>query len=122
MIALNLPTALEKHFREIVREHYADNVQVAIAALLQLHDKYGWKEQLRQDVRTVRGEVRRRGGLKAKVIDDAIHKYRHSRGAPPHAQKPNDALRPVPDAQSHLPQPGHVAASVHRSPLRLGAT
>ncbi|NOT57885.1 MAG: hypothetical protein HOP18_25055 [Deltaproteobacteria bacterium] len=80
MSALNLPTALEKHFGEIVHENYADNVQIAIAALLQLHEKYGWKEQLRQDVRAVREEVRRRGGLKAKVIDDAIHKYRHGLG------------------------------------------
>jgi hypothetical protein len=78
MIALNLPSSLEKHFREVVRESYDDNLQVAIAALLQLHDKYGWKEQLRQDVHTVREEVRRRGGLKAKAIDSTIQKYRHS--------------------------------------------
>lgn len=78
MIALNLPISLEKHFREIVRDSYADNLQVTIAAFLQLHNKYGWKEQLRQDVEAVRGEVRRRGGIKAKAIDTAIHKYRHS--------------------------------------------
>ena len=80
MIALNLSSSLEKHLREVVRESYADNLQVAIAAFLQLHDKYGWKEQLRQDVQAVRGEVRRRGGIKAKAIDTAIHKYRHSLG------------------------------------------
>jgi hypothetical protein len=80
MIALNLPLSLEKHFREVVRESYADNVQVAISAFLQLHDKYGWKEQLRQDVQAVRREVRRRGGIKAKAIDTAIYKYRHDLG------------------------------------------
>jgi len=80
MIALNLPSSLEKHFREVVRESYADNVQVAIAAFLQLHNKYGWKEQLRHDVQAVRGEVRRRGRINAKVIDTAIQKYRHSLG------------------------------------------
>jgi hypothetical protein len=80
MIALNLPSSLEKHFREVVRESYNGNLQVAIAAFLQLHDKYGWKEQLRQDVQSVRGEVRRRGGIKAQAIDTAIQKYRHSLG------------------------------------------
>lgn len=80
MIALNLPISLEKHFREVVRESYDGNLQVAIAAFLQLHDKYGWKEQLRQDVQAVRREVRRRGGIKAKAIDTAIQKYRHSLG------------------------------------------
>jgi hypothetical protein len=68
MIALNLPISLEKHFREIVRDSYADNLQVTIAAFLQLHNKYGWKEQLRQDVEAVRGEVRRRGGSKPKRL------------------------------------------------------
>lgn len=80
MIALSLPNALEKHFREVVRESYADDVQVAIAAFLQLHDKYGWKEQLRHDVQAVRRDVRRRGGLKAQAIDAAIRKYRQTPG------------------------------------------
>ena len=80
MIALKLPNSLEKHFRAIVRESYADNVQVAIAAFLQLHDKYGGKEQLLQDVRAVRGEIRRTGKINAKVIDTAIRKYRHRVG------------------------------------------
>jgi hypothetical protein len=80
MIALNLPSSLEKHFREVVRDSYDDNLQVAIAAFLKLHDKYGWKEQLRQDVQAVRTEVRRRGRIKAKAIDAAIQKYRQSLG------------------------------------------
>jgi hypothetical protein len=80
MIALNLPSSLEKHFRAVIRESYADNVQVAITAFLQLHDKYGGKEQLRHDVQAVRGEVRRRGKINAKVIDTVIRKYRHGLG------------------------------------------
>ena len=80
MIALNLPSALEQHFREVVRESYHDDVQVAIEALLQLHEKYGWKEQLRDDVRRVREEVRRRGEINATAIDTAIQKYRQGLG------------------------------------------
>ncbi len=80
MIALHLPSALEKHFREVVRESYDGNLQAAIAAFLKLHDKYGWKEQLQHDVQAVRAEVRRRGRIKAKVINAAILKYRHSLG------------------------------------------
>ena len=80
MIALKLPSSLEKHFREVVREGYADNVQVAIAAFLQLHDKYGWKEQLRHEVQALRGEVRRKGGINAKAIDTARQQYRHRLG------------------------------------------
>jgi hypothetical protein len=80
MIALKLSSALEKHFREVVRESYDDNLPAAIAALLKLHDKYGWKEQLWQDVQAVRAEVRGRGGIKAKAIDSAIQKYRHGVG------------------------------------------
>jgi len=77
---LKLPSSLEKHFREVVRESYDGNLPAAIAAFLKLHDKYGWKEQLLQDVWAVRAEVRRRGGIKAKMIDSAIQKYRHSLG------------------------------------------
>ena len=80
MIALNLPSALEKHLRKVVRESYDGNLQAAIAAFLKLHDKYGWKEQLQHDVQAVRAEVRRRGRIKAKVINAAIQKYRHSLG------------------------------------------
>ena len=80
MIALHLPSALEKHFREVVRESYDGNLQAAIAAFLKLHNKYGWKEQLQHDVQAVRAEVRRRGRIKAKVINAAIQKYRYSLG------------------------------------------
>ena len=46
MISIDLPTTLEKHFREIVQDSYGGNLQAAIAAFLKLHQKYGWKEQL----------------------------------------------------------------------------
>ena len=80
MITLQLPEALEKHFWEVVQESYSGNLQAAVIAFLRLHDKYGWKEQLRQDVQAVRREVRRRRGIKAKAIDTAIYKYRHGLG------------------------------------------
>ncbi|MBI1929800.1 hypothetical protein HYR99_36815, partial [Candidatus Poribacteria bacterium] len=60
------------------QESYDGNVQSAIEAFLKLHEKYGWKEQLFEDVKSVRSEVRRRGGIKAKTMDQAIKKYRHS--------------------------------------------
>jgi hypothetical protein len=80
MIALNLPTSLERHFRDVVRESYRGDLQAAIATFLKLHEKYGWKEQLRQDVQAVRTEVRRRGRIRARAIDSTIKKYRQSLG------------------------------------------
>jgi flavodoxin len=80
MITLDLPTSLERHFRDVIRESYNGDLQAAIAAFLQLHKKYGWKEQLRHDVQAVRAEVRRKGGVKAEVIDSAIQKYRRNSG------------------------------------------
>jgi len=44
------------------------------------HEKRGWKKQLLEDVKSVRSEVRRRGGIKQKAINDAIKKYRKSVG------------------------------------------
>jgi hypothetical protein len=46
-----------------------------------LHEQYGWKEQFLKDIEAIREEVRRRGGIKAKTIDDAIKKYRKTLGA-----------------------------------------
>jgi hypothetical protein len=42
-----------------------------------LHEKYGWKEQLLEDVKSIRAEVRRRGGIKEEIIEDAIQRYRY---------------------------------------------
>jgi hypothetical protein len=76
MISIELPTPLEKHFWEIVRDDYDGDLQAAITAFLKLHKKYGWKEQLLEDVESIRSEVKRKGGIKAKTIDDAIKRYR----------------------------------------------
>ncbi|MGH7960497.1 MAG: hypothetical protein ACRERD_01570, partial [Candidatus Binatia bacterium] len=80
MIAIDLPPSLERHFQDIVREGYDGNLQVAIATFLKLHERYGWKERLREDVRAVRTEVRRRGEIKAEVIDRTVKKYRQGIG------------------------------------------
>jgi flavodoxin len=76
MISIDLPKGLEKHFRDIVRDDYDGNLQAAIVAFVKLHEKFGWKEQLCEDVKSIRSEVRQTGGIKAKTIDDAIKKYR----------------------------------------------
>ncbi len=76
MISIDLPRGLEKHFRDIVRDDYDGNSQAAIEAFLKLHEKFGWKEQLCKDVKSIRSEVRRKGEIKAKTVDDAIKRYR----------------------------------------------
>ncbi len=76
MISIDLPKGLEKHFRDIVRDDYDGNLQAAIVAFVKLHEKFGWKERLCENVKSIRSEVRQTGGIKAKTIDDAIKKYR----------------------------------------------
>ena len=71
---------LEKQFWDVVRDSYQGDLETAIAAFLKLHEKYGWKEQLLKDVKSVRSEVRRKGGIKEKTIEDAIKKYRKNIG------------------------------------------
>lgn len=80
MISIDLPTTVEKQFLEVVQNGYKGNLQTAITALLKLYKKYGWKEQLREDINSVRDEVRRKGGIKSEVIDNAIKRYRNSIG------------------------------------------
>lgn len=80
MISVDLPTTLEKHLIDVVQDSYDGDLPAAIAALLELHEKYGWKAQLLTDVESVRSEVRKKGGIKAEAIDDAIKKYRQSVG------------------------------------------
>ncbi|MDI6793348.1 MAG: hypothetical protein QME81_10860 [bacterium] len=80
MISIDLPTTVEEQFLEVVQDGYKGNLQIAITALLKLHKKYGWKEQLWEDVNSVRAEVRRKGGIKLEIIDDAIKRYRNSIG------------------------------------------
>lgn len=76
MIAMELSKPLERHLRNVIQENYQGNMQIAIKVFLQLHEKYGWKEQLLKDVKSVRAEVRRKGGIKQKAINDAVKKYR----------------------------------------------
>lgn len=80
MISIDLPTTVEKQFLEVVQDGYKGNLQTAITVLLKLHKKYGWKEQFCEDVKSVRAEVRRKGGIKSEIIDDAIKRYRNSTG------------------------------------------
>jgi len=76
MITLDLPEDLEKHFWHVVLDNYHGDLQAAVIAFLQLHEKYGWKEQFARDVEAIREEVRRKGGIKEKDIEDAVRKYR----------------------------------------------
>ena len=76
MITLDLPEVLEKHFWDIVRDSYHGDLQAAMVAFLELHEKYGWKEQFVRDVKSIREEVHRKGGLKEKDIENAIKRYR----------------------------------------------
>jgi hypothetical protein len=72
MIVLDLPEDLEKHFWNIVRDSYHGDLQAAVTAFLKLHEKYGWKEQFVKDIKSVREEVRRAGGIKERVIDEGV--------------------------------------------------
>ena len=76
MLKIDLPTEIEQQFKEVVQKNYNGDVQEAIASLLRLHDKYGWKEQLCEDIEAIRAEVRRKGGITSQAIDDAINTYR----------------------------------------------
>jgi hypothetical protein len=79
MITLDLPEDLEKHFWNIVRDSYHGDLQAAVTAFLKLHEKYGWKEQFVKDIKSVREEVRRAGGIKERVIEENVKRYREHR-------------------------------------------
>ena len=76
MLALELSEEVEQHFQEVVQTQYHGNVQEAVMSLLRLHDRYGWKEQFREDVEAIRTEVRQQGGVSDEVIDEAVATYR----------------------------------------------
>ena len=76
MISIELTPEIERQFLGLVRDGYDGDLQNAIVTLLRLHQKYGWKEQLRQNVDSVRIEVRRWGGVSSEDIDNAIKRYR----------------------------------------------
>ena len=76
MVSIELPTDVEEHLREVIQKSYNGDLELAMTAFLRLHEKYGWKEQLRTDIEAVRSEVRRRGGISSAKIDGAIQRYR----------------------------------------------
>jgi len=76
MLAIELPKEVEQHFQKVVQTQYHGDVQEAIVSLLRLHDQYGWKKQFRDDVESVRAEVRQHGGISEDAIDEAIATYR----------------------------------------------
>jgi len=78
MISIELSPEMEERFTEVVYKNFDGDLQRAITALLELHKKYGWKEQLLQDVKSVRAEIRRKGGIKAEAISNTIREYRKS--------------------------------------------
>ena len=80
MLSISLPAKIEKRFINVVQESYNGDIQVAITFFLKLHEKYAWKEQLFEDVRSIRAEVRRTNDISASTIDEAIIKYRKSMG------------------------------------------
>lgn len=81
MLSVNLPESLEKHLWTVVQESYQGDLQAAIAAFLRLHEKYGWKEQLLKDVKSIQAEVRRQGGITEQTIEKAVKTYRKKGGA-----------------------------------------
>ena len=76
MLSINLPPVLEERLQSVVQASYHGDLQAAISAFLTLHEKYGWKEQLRRDVTTLRAEIQQKGGIKEKTIEDAVKRYR----------------------------------------------
>jgi len=63
----------------MIKSNYNGNVKSAIISLMEMHDKYRWKEQLAEDVNSIRKEVRRKGGIHSKDIESAIRKFRQNK-------------------------------------------
>ena len=79
MLSIELSADIERHFQEVVQKNFRGNVGEAFNSLLLLHDKYGWKEQLKEDVATVRTKIREHGGINSRAISDAITQYRKTK-------------------------------------------
>jgi len=80
MLSIDLPSDIEKRLKDVVQNSYHGNSPFAIATFLKMHDKYGWKEQLLEDVTSIRSEVRKKGGISSNEIDNAIKRYRKNIG------------------------------------------
>jgi hypothetical protein len=76
MLSIDLPPSLQRQLNLVIQDSYHGDVQAAMSAFLVLHEKYGWKEQLYQDVSAIRTEVQRCGGISEKEVNDAILRYR----------------------------------------------
>jgi hypothetical protein len=76
MISIELSPAVEKRLYAIVQETYDGDPKRTFLTLLNLHNKYGWKEQLSNDVKSIRSEVRRQREIKTDQIENTIKKYR----------------------------------------------
>ncbi len=79
MLSIEVPAEVEQHFRHLVQESFHGNKGAAFASLLELHEKYGWKERLRKDVEAVRAEVAQQGDVTSASIEQAIGTYRKRR-------------------------------------------
>lgn len=80
MLSIELPSDIEKRLKSVVQKSYRGDLPFAIASFLKLHEKYGWKEQLLEDVSSIRKAVRKKGGIRSKEIDAAIKRYRTTTG------------------------------------------
>ena len=74
MLSIDLPMDIEKSLKDVVQNSYHGNLSFAIATFLKLHEKYGWKEQLLEDVASIRSEVRKKGGISSAEIENAINR------------------------------------------------
>lgn len=81
MLSIQLPETLEQDVQTLVQEDYDGDWQAALSAFIRLHEKYGWKNQLLEDVKTIRQTVRRQGGIKQTTIDETVTRYRRQRKA-----------------------------------------
>ena len=59
-----------------MRDDYNGDLQAEITSFLKLHEKFAWKKQLREDIESIRSEVRLKGAVKAETINETIKKYR----------------------------------------------
>lgn len=79
MLSISLPETLEQDVQTIVQEDYDGDWQAALRDFIRLHEKYGWKNQLIEDVKTIRQSVRQQGGISQTTLDETVMRYRRER-------------------------------------------